>query len=303
LRLLLALSGLIATSSFAEPLDTVRECATTAAPTLNGLKELAAVCPDLRAALGALGFDKILYEGWQDKLNVHALRDLIDLNAHYTGRRFPGVPDTSALPGILKALQAEQAPQGLSWWRSFKNWLKEWLEHSDSSIAKWLKQLMERTLGAADLSSGAVQAFVYIVTALTALAALVIIGRELNSAGIALRFRRSRSRDSAENSLSPPPIDDESPTDESSPGGALRALVRRLLQTGRLTTERGLTHRQLIACARFDDEGQRTVFARVARAAEALLYGSEPAKPEILQAVTRQGRELLQQLSRAANQP
>ncbi len=78
LRLVPALGSLIATACFAGvPLDTVRDCATTASPALNGLKDLGAVCPELQAALGTLGLDKILYEGWQDKLNVHALHDVI----------------------------------------------------------------------------------------------------------------------------------------------------------------------------------------------------------------------------------
>ncbi len=306
-QLVLALGGLIATSSFAGvPLDTVIDCATSASPTLYGLQDLGAACPDLRAALGTLGLDKILYEGWQRKLNVHALRDVIDLSERYSGSgpRWPGVPDTSAVPGILQALQNQQAPQVVSWWHSFKNWIKQWLENSNSSAAKWIKHLLDGVLGATNLSPGVLQAFVYIVTILTALAAIVVVVRELRAAGVAARFRRKRSAmNSAEDFLGHASMNKESSAVENTPAGVLRALVRRLVETGRLAAERSLTHRELIVRTSFDSEAQKSAFADVAGAAEALLYGSELALPEFLETVTRQGRELLLQLSRTARAP
>jgi hypothetical protein len=83
----------------------------------------------------------------------------------------------------------------------------------------------------------------------------------------------------------------------------LRALVKRLLQTGRLRSERSLTHRELIARTSFDSDGQKIVFANVARTAETLLYGSQSAAPELVESVTRQGRELLLQLTETASTP
>jgi hypothetical protein len=305
LRLVLALGSLIATTCFAGvPLDTVRECATTASPALYGLKGLSAVCPELPAALGTLGLDKILYEGWQDKLNVHALHDLIDLSERYSGPRWHGAPDISTVPGILQALKDEQAPPVVSWWNSFKNWIKQWLEHSDSRIAKWIKHLFERVLVTTNVSPAFLQTFVYVVTILTGLGAVFVIVRELKTAGIGRRFRRVRSTlNATENSLSPPPTNEESSADENTPAGVLRALVKRLLQTGRLTTERSLTHRELIARTSFDSDTQKIVFANVARTAETILYGAKPAAPEFLETVTRQGRELLLQLSVTARAP
>ena len=303
LRLVLSLGSLIATACFAGvPLETVRDCATTASPTVHGLKDLDAICPELQAALGTLGLDKILYEGWQDKLNVHALHDVIDLSERYSGPRWHGAPDTSALPGILQALKDEQAPQVVSWWHSFKNWIKQWLEHSDSSIAKWFKHIFEKVLDTTNVSPAFLKAFVYIVTVLTGLAAVVVIVRELRAAGIGGRFKRVRSGlNSAKDDFKPPPAYGCASADENTPAGLLRALVKRLLQTGHLTTERSLTHRELIAKTSFDSDAQKTVFANVARTAESILYGSKPAAPEFLETVTRQGRELLRQLSDTAS--
>lgn len=304
LRLVLALGSLAPTCFAGVPLDTVRDCATTASPTLYGLKNLGAVCPELQAALGTLGLDKILYEGWQDKLNVHALQDVIDLSERYSGPRWHGAPDTSGVPGILQALKDEQAPQAISWWHSFTNWLKQWLERSDSSIAKWIRHFFENVFGTTNVSPAFLQAFVYIVTILIGLAAVVVIARELKAAGIGGRFRRVRSAlNSAKNSSSRPPTDEEASADVNTPAGLLRALVKRLLQTGRLATERSLTHRELIARTSFDSDGQKTVFANVARTAETILYGPQPAAPESLETVTRQGRELLLQLSETASAP
>ncbi len=303
-RLVLACGSLLAATCFAGvSLNTVRDCAATASPSLSGLKDLDAVCPELRSALGTLGLDKLLYEGWQHKLNAHALRDVIDLSERYSGHPWPGPPDTAAVPGILQNLKDEQAPPVVSWWHAFKNWIKQWLEHSDSSIAKWLKHLFENVFDTANVSPAFLQGFVYIVTVLTALAAVVVIVRELTAAGIGGRFRKVRSAlTSAQNSKSSS-SDKQAPADETTPAGLLRALVRRLLQTGRLSSERSLTHRELIARTFFDSDAQKSVFADVARTAETILYGSEPAAPQVLETVTRQGRDLLLQLSETAGTP
>lgn len=305
LRLALALGSLIATRCFAAaPLETVRACATGASAGLYGLKNLSAVCPDLQAALGSLGLDKILYEGWQGNLNVHALHDVLNLHARYSRPSNLNVLDTSGVPGILQSLKDERAAPGMSWWRSFENWIKQWLKHSDSSIAKWIKHLLEDVLGSTKISSGFVRAFVHIVTIFAALSALAIVVYELHAAGFVDRYGRKRAAtNAAEESASRSVTDEESPAHENTPAGVLRALVKRLLQTGRLASERSLTHRELIARTAFDSEGQKSAFAQVSRCAEGILYGAEPAATAVAETVTRQGRELLQQLSATASTP
>jgi hypothetical protein len=304
--LAVALAALLASTRLAAaPLDTVRECAAAASPTVYGLKDLRAVCPQLQAALGTLGLDEILYEGWQDKLNVHALRDVLDLAQRYSGPKWHGVPDTASLPAILQSLQDRQSPQVVSWWHSFKSWLKHFLDRSDSAVAKWIKHILNDWLGHAEVSSGFLDAFIYVVTALVAIAAIVLIVRELKAAGVGRRVRRAQSATgTAQNPMShASATDDETAPDPGSPAGLLRALVTRLQQTGRLATERSLTHRELIARSVFDSEAQKSVFAGVARTAESILYGAQTAAPEFLEQVTRQGRELLMQLSRSKSTP
>lgn len=277
----------------------VSNCAATVSPTLSGLKSLSDACPELPAALETLGLDKLLYEGWRDKLNVQALQDAVLLSERYSGAGWhPAPPATAAVAAIVQGLKDARPPPVVSWWRSFKNWLEQWLEHSDSAIAKWLKHLLDAVFGTTDVPPGVLQAFVYTVTTLAALAAVFIVARELTVAGIWARIKRAGAAGSStDGRLRHPPADESPPVDQNTPAGLLRMLVTRLLQTGRLTTERSLTHRELIARAAFDSNEQRTVFAGVARSAETILYGSEPPRPEALEAVTRQGQELLLQLS------
>jgi hypothetical protein len=141
------------------------------------------------------------------------------------------------------------------------------------------------------------------LTALAVAAAIAVIIRELNAAGFARRpggvTTRSARRSASLGSAS----DAELAQAASSVAELLRALVQKLLQSGRLKAERSLTHRELIARSAFDSEAQRIVFAGVARTAESLLYGQHGAAPEVLQQVTRQGQALLLQLSNSTGAP
>ena len=298
----LALGGLIASSWVsAAPLDTLRDCTAIAGPGVSGLKDLGAACPDLTEALGELGLDAELYEGWQRNLNAHALQDAIYLSERYSKSNWQSrsVPNTAELPAILQALQAQQGPQDVSWWRSFKSWLKEWLTHSNSVVANWLKGLLERWLGRAEISIGFLQMFTYIVAALTVIAAIVVIVGELRAAGVGRRFGISRREAKGGGPLSDP-FEAPAAATLSGPAELLRLLVQRLVRSGRLVAERSLTHRELIALSAFDSETQRSTFAAVAETAESMLYGSVTASAERLEQVTREGQDLLRQLSMPA---
>jgi hypothetical protein len=300
-RLVLALVGLTASSWLAAaPLDAVRDCAASAAPSVSGLKDLGAACPELGEALGDLGLDAILYEGWQRNLNVHALQDAIELSERYSKSNWRSAPNTADLPAILQSLQDQQAPPVLSWWQSIKSWLKQWLAHSDSALANWLKGLLDRWLGQAEISTGFLQVFVYVVAALTVVAAIVVIVRELRAAGVGRQFRKPRPPATVPGALNDP-FEAMETAAQTGPAELLRLLVTRLLQTGRLRAERSLTHRELIARSAFDSETQRSAFAAVAETAESILYGSVSASAERVEQVTRQGQDLLTQLSITAS--
>jgi hypothetical protein len=76
----------------------------------------------------------------------------------------------------------------------------------------------------------------------------------------------------------------------------LRMLVATLIRSGRLRTERSLTHRELCARARFDDARQRESFQRVAALAERTVYGSSAVPAEEVEPIVAAARDLDAQL-------
>ncbi len=280
----------------AAPLDVVRKCADTASPTLNGMKALEAVCPGLRDALAATGFDKILIEGWQQKVNAHALADVDGLAQHYS-RPQSHAPDTVSLSNALVSLQ-EQAPKSASWWQSFKTWLRNWLSQSDSALASWLNQLLERWSANTDVSVTLLKIITYCLTALVVIAAVVIVLREVKAAGVGRRAGRAAQAKSA-NAITPE-TDLELGLVPGSAADALavllRALVKRLLQLGRLRADRSLTHRELVIRSVFESDEQRAAFAAVAYGAESNFYGPQDRTLDPADDVKRRGEVLLAQL-------
>jgi hypothetical protein len=279
----------------AAPLDVVSQCADTASPTLSGLKALEAACPGLQDALASSGFDKILIDGWQQKINAHALADMNALAQQYSGTRWRA-PDTASLPKALDSLRT-QAPKISSWWQSLRTWFKNWLSRSDSSFANWLNRLLDRWSAHTDVSVTFLKILAYCLAGLVVIAAMVIVVREIRAVRVGQRARRAQAKSSNSNPL------ETNVELELLPGSAdalavlLRALVKRLLQLGRLRADRSLTHRELVVRSTFESEEQRAAFAAVAHGAESNFYGprdrpSDPADP-----VKRRGELLLAQLA------
>jgi hypothetical protein len=302
-RLALTFAGLFASATLAAaPLDVVRECAASA-PAVSGLKNLNAVCPQLDAALTALRLDEVLYEGWRDKVNAHALQDAAVLAVRYSESKPQRSLDQGVLRGILGSFKTQQQPPH-SWWQALQDGFKRWLAHSNSSLAGWLNRFWDRWLSHVEVSPSFLKVFTYGLTALAVVAATVVIIRELNAAGLARRLGGVTRTRAARRGVS---LSSSSDAELAPAAGGvaelLRALVQKLLQSGRLQAERSLTHRELVARSAFDSEAQRTVFAGVARTAESLLYGPHGAAPEALEQVTRQGQALLLQLSNSTGAP
>jgi hypothetical protein len=299
LRLIFAgLALLLANGLAAQPLDVVRKCADSASLSVNGVAALEAVCPGLRDALAGAGLDAILPEGWQQKINAHGLADLSALAQQYSHSQ-RHAPDTASLAAVLETLQREQTPEISSWWQSFKTWLKNWLAQSDSALASWLNRLLDRWSASSDVSVTFLKVVTYCLTALVVIAAALIVVREVKAAGVGRRARRR-----AQANLSNPgsaPSDFESGLVAGSSADALavllHALVKRLLQLGRLRAERSLTHRELVVRSEFDSNEQRAAFAAVAYGAEANFYGPRDFAPVASDEVKRRGEALLAQLA------
>jgi hypothetical protein len=297
-RLILGGLGLLVSSWLAAaPLEVVRQCAASASPTLNGVKALEAVCPGLQDALASLGFDRILIEGWQQKINAHALAELAGLAELYS-RSAWHAPSTASLPKALESLQ-EQAPKISSWWRSFKTWLKNWLSQSDSALASWLNRLLDRWSAHTDVSATFLKIITYCLTALVVIAAVAIVLREFRALDAGRRARRVLQ--AKESNAMTPQTDLELGLVAGSGSDALalllRALIKKLLQLGRLRGDRSLTHRELAMRSVFDSEEQRAAFAAVAYGAESNFYGPRDRAPDPSDAVKRRGDVLLAQLT------
>jgi len=301
--LVLALAGLLASSGIAAaPIDVLRQCAATASPGASGVQALRATCPELSDALEALRLDESLYGDWQHKLTPGALHDVVQLLGYYSGSKLHA-PDTSVLPGILASLKDPQAPTGESWWQSLKTRLKQWLAQSDSSLASWLNRVLDRWSTQVDLSVTLLRMVAYALTVLVAIAAIIVIVRELQAAGIGRRARRAAyaTPAAADRSKSQFDLSPALPSGADGLAALLRALVDRLLQSGRLKAERSLTHRELIVRSAFESDEQRAAFAGVAYGAESNFYGPRGAAGKSWDEAERRGQALLAQLNDSKN--
>jgi hypothetical protein len=281
----------------AAPIDVIRACAAGASATVTGVDKLAAACPDLEGAITSTGLDRILAAGWRERLSTAQLRDLVEIAARYQGANARVLPDTRSLDGILRGLKPP-APKAESWWGSFKEWWQDWLARSDSALAKWLREMS----GHVGISQGVLTVVAYCLAAIIAVVVLIVGLREFRLWG------QRRKQSSTEKKAAPPAanlgaaliVPDQPNSAEERLSRVLRALVMRLLETGRLSAERSLTHRELASRSRFDDEAQRGAFAGVATVAEALVYGPRGAAQSAIPQAIERGESLLAQLQPAA---
>ena len=140
----------------------------------------------------------------------------------------------------------------------------------------------------------------FVAIALILVLTIVVIVNELRAAGV-FRGRPDRrtttvSRGAAALDAGDAVIDlDALPADRKA-SMLLRMLVATLVQSGRLRTERSLTHRELCARATFDDAQQRESFRRVAALAERTVYGSREVPAEEVEPIVAAARALDAQL-------
>jgi hypothetical protein len=268
------------------PLDAIRECEASAEEDALGLDDLDTECPGLRAALDEIGASDWLSRTQRDELSPHGLADFVQLTERY--RVPPGAhrPDPADLAPILDSLDEarDQQPRGLL--DRLKGWMRSLLERqadSGSWLAEWLEDF--------ELSGGVTLAIVYGLAALVVISALGIVFNELR---VARAFGGKSSRRlthvaaalAGGRAAAPTLADIESAPMHERPSLLLRLVVASLIGTGRLTVERSLTHRELVARARLDDASQRDNLARLASTAEQIMYsGSAPAAGDVDRAI------------------
>ncbi len=254
------------------PIEVIEECSNSAAEDSIGLTQLEEQCPGLTRALEQAGYLALLSTAMRDGLSAYDLSDLRQVEDWYE-RAAPGDVEVGTLGPILDSLNAQQAEQPPTWFERFKRWLRSKLERRSDSSDSWLT----RWLDDVDIPSAVGRAFLLAAIVLIIGLTIVVIVNELRAAGVFRKRRRTQDPESIAGNVAvaagEDPADlDAMPVDRKAQV-LLRMLVKTLVQSGRLRTERSLTHRELCARAAFDDAQQRESFRRVAALAERTVYG------------------------------
>jgi hypothetical protein len=286
----------------------VRECAARIAPeTHPGLDNLREACPNLEQALNDAHLADRLGDKWEQRIGPRGLNDLIWLMDHYQAAPASDAPNPSSLAPVLRALRLPPAKSSVTWWEKLKDWLRSLLQPKEESNSTWLERLLS---GIESIPRQVMRIIWYGALAVIVGLAAWLVWRELKLAGVLGRMRRrGRSRNS------PRPIGDPSSLSATNwtlgdeldnaqlrdrPLLLLRLLVRALVSSGRLNSERSLTHSELTRRAKFDNAEQLRRFARIASLAEHRLYGpaeafgAPPASDDA--SLLEDGRQLYSQL-------
>lgn len=284
--------GFWAEAGAAAPADVIAECASNASSGLTGMDKLAAACPELESAISSTGLDRMLPSGWRGRLNAEQLHELAEIAHRYSGAALRPPPGTESVGTILRGLKSSAAAEK-SWWQSIKEWWNDWLERSDSALARWLRALS----GHVEVSPRLITIIAYSLLAGIAIGALILARRELRlwlerREAIAGVKSKARAGNLAAGLAGP----DKPNSAEERLSRVLHALVLRLLETGRLSAERSLTHRELVSRSRFDHDEQRGAFAGVTHVAEALVYGPRGAAQSAIPQAIERGEALLAQI-------
>jgi hypothetical protein len=266
----------------------------------SGIGELRLICPDLEHAIVDSDLRDQLPENWQQRLNRSAIADLSWQLHRYQARSLSAVPRVPTLYQVAHALNQPQ-PRHTSW-QDFKDWLRQLLltrAGADPSLLnRWWSRLSVPPVLMRSILYGLLGAIIVM--------ALWIVRRELQAAragaGAAKRaLQRSSQLPSGLGATAPGVAEIDRAALRERPALLLRLLVQVLSQSGRLRSERSLTHRELGVRSAFDNPEQQLRFVRISLLAERLLYGasvaalSAAAQPQIDQALT-DGRQLYAQL-------
>jgi hypothetical protein len=239
-------------------------------PAPAGVEELRLLCPDIEQVIIDAGLSTQLPDSWRQWLDRSNIEDLSRLLRRYQSTPPSAAPGVPALYQAARTLNLPVPPHG--WWQEFKDWLRQWLSSPESADPSWLNRWLSRI----SLPRLLMQSLLYVLMGVILVTTLWIVWRELK-----VSRRGARAGSGAASRL--PPLPQRTPAlslDEieraplaEQPALLLRLLVQALLQSGRLSNDRALTHRELGARSGFDDSEQHDRFVRISLLAERLLYG------------------------------
>jgi hypothetical protein len=280
----------------ADPLARQRlhDCAQRASPQLRGIEALRADCPEIGADLEDLEIAALLPEDWKARISPRAVADLTVLADRYARQSVRVAPGASRLQAIARNLQAPAT--SVSWWQRLRSWLASWLGSDRNRWPDWLRSLTHW--------HAAMMALLYGCMALLVAGVVAVLVIELRAAGLIGARRQPRlSRGSVMEAAGSDAPEISFADVEAAPVGLRPAILLRLLVTAltcarRLERDSIMTCRELITAARFDNAGQREIFARVALSAEQVLYGDPrhapvPPDPDLLGSADGLYRELV----------
>jgi hypothetical protein len=277
-------------------LEVIDRCSESADDETIGLTALEEECPGVTRALEQSGYLPLLSTASRDALDSYALSDLLFVDYWYDD----AAPadrniDVGTLTPILDSLRVQTSERPLTWFERFKRWLRSIFERRSESPDNWFTRWLEES----KLSDVVATAVLYVALGLILSLTIFVIFNELRAAGV-FRGRSKTQLDPVAGGIAATAEDAAADFDalsaERKASTLLRMLVATLIQSGRLRTERSLTHRELCARARFDNARQRESFQRVAALAERTVYGSGEVPADEVEPIVAAARDLDAQL-------
>ncbi len=277
-------------------LEVIDQCRESVDEEAIGLTALEEECPGVTRALEQSGYLSLLSTASRDELDGYDLSALLFVVDWYeeaapTDRDV----DVATLAPILERLRSQTAERPLTWFERFKRWMRSMLERQEGSSDNWFSRWLEETKISNLVATAVLYAALVLILGLT----IFVIVNELRAAGV-FRKRTKTQHDQVAAGIAAADEDAAADFDtlavDRKASMLLRMLVATLIQSGRLRTERSLTHRELCARARFDDVRQRESFQRVAALAERTVYGSSEIPDEEVEPIVAAARDLDAQL-------
>jgi hypothetical protein len=277
-------------------LEIIDQCSESTDEETIGLTAFEEECPGVTRALEQSGYLSLLSTASREELDSYDLSDLLLVDSWYDDAAPADRDvDVATLRPILDSLRAQESERPPGWFERFKRWLRSMLEpqggsSSDNWLSRWLQDKKIPGLVA--------EGIVYVALATLLGLTIFVVVNELRAAGL---FRRRKTHPdefaggivaAAEDAAA----DFDTLAADRKASMLLRMLVATLISSGRLRTERSLTHRELCARARFDDARQRESFQRVAALAERTVYGSSEVPAEEVEPIVAAARDLDAQL-------
>lgn len=295
LVLLLLAGPAVFAQSEESPRQVLDACIDSIKPETVGLEDMEETCPGLEGALEQLGIMELMPANQHSLLTRAGLINLRSLLDRYAQPPEHGEVGVDALHSVLESMrEPAEAERSQSWHDRFRRWLRETFDRKEDQANPWLRRWLEDH----PVSQVVQLTLFYGVMLVVVLLAVIIIVNEVRAARAGRRKSRAAAAADVHGALAASLLEARSRGEQAS--ALLRALIATLVKTGRLHGAQGLTHRELMTRAKFDDATQRESFRRVTQLAEQEIFSGKQASSDALEEAVRAGQSLNAQLNGAA---